>query len=132
MWLPRGPTDGLAPGGRGLRARCAQAADLGQQAEPELGAGDYRDDHDEEPEDDQHELPARAAVTAEDPALIQPVTLRVRLAAVADGAPSYRQADRRRGRQLRLEIRQAGRPGRAGRAAGALRRHRADGRADGV
>jgi hypothetical protein len=91
-------------GGRGLGAGGAQRVELGQQAEPELGAGDQRDDHDEKAEEDQHQLPAGIARRAEDPALVQPVALHARQRAGPDGAPAHGQAGRGHGRQLSLEI----------------------------
>src|SRR6516162_1321174 len=127
-WLMRSAAP-LVLGGARLRASRTQATELAEQAEPRLGAGDQRDDHDKEANEDQHELPEGVAVLAEDAALIHPVAVRLRRGAVADGAPSDRQADRRCGRQLRLEIFQARLAVLADRALAAVRRHGADGRA---
>jgi len=92
-----GSGPGHGSGGGRRRPGRAQAAEPAQQAEPELGSGDNRDNHDQEADEHQYELPERAAVTAEDPPLVQPAAPRPRQCAVADGAPADRQA--RRGRR---------------------------------
>src|SRR5215471_16589489 len=94
----------LAPGSGGFGAGRSDSADLAEQAEPELGTGDTRDDHEEKADEHQHELPERAAMPAKEPALVHPVAPRSRRLAVADGAPPNRQAGRGRRRKLRLEL----------------------------
>ena len=64
---------GLARGRGGLGAGRAEGAELAQDVEPEPRAGGQCRDRDQEPDKDQHDLPAGAAMAAEDAPLIQPV-----------------------------------------------------------
>ena len=76
-----------ARGRGGLRAGRAEAAELAEEVEPDPGAGGQRHDRDQEADEDQHDLPAGAAVAAEDAPLVQPVADVLRRGAVADRAP---------------------------------------------
>src|SRR5262249_23486714 len=105
-FLRNGPWCALAGRG-GLRAGGTQGAELAQQAEPELSAGDHGDDHDEEAGEDEQQLRGGIAVPAEDPAPVPPVAPRGGQRTVANGTPADRQAGRGRRRQLALETGQA-------------------------
>jgi RNA polymerase sigma-70 factor (ECF subfamily) len=106
IWVIRNPAKlrpwtagpaGSAPGGGWFGSGVAQTAELAQQAEPELGTGDQRNDHEAKADQHQNDLPAGAAVAAEDAALVQEVASGVRFGAIADGSPADRQPSRRRG-----------------------------------
>src|SRR5262249_13289031 len=118
-----------ACGRGGLWAGRAEAAELAQEVEPEPRARRERDDRQQEADKYEHDLPAGAAMTAEDAPLVQPVTRRLRCGAVTHRAPPDRQSCLRGPRQLRLQARQAVLLGRA-LTEGAFRCHIAHGRAD--